>query len=229
MFPNRLKTSRMNMNLSLEEVAERYNKKFNGGLNKGTLSKYENGKQIPLSNIISNLAEILGVSTDYLFGKTDWKTLEARNDKWEEWNKIHNIDNKITTENEYFEKILSKIPLYNIPVSAGSGQWLAEGNDYEFAYLENVPVDADFALIVRGDSMEPVYVDNDIIFVKTNVIVESGQTGIFYLNGNGYLKTLQGDKLISINKQYEPIIIKDFDSFFCIGRIIGKTTYNGSR
>jgi repressor LexA len=100
---------------------------------------------------------------------------------------------------ESYEKILNKLPLYNIPVSAGNGEWLSEGHEYELISLENVPPEADFCLKVHGDSMEPMYSDGDIVFIKSNVIVESGQIGIFYLNNEGYLKMLQGNKLISLN------------------------------
>ena len=38
---------------------------------------------------------------------------------------------------------------------------------------------ADFALYVRGDSMEPSYYDGDIIFIKSQPAVDNGQIGIF--------------------------------------------------
>jgi phage repressor protein C with HTH and peptisase S24 domain len=71
--------------------------------------------------------------------------------------------------------------------------------------------------------MEPMYSDGDIVFVKANVMVESGQVGVFVVNDEGYLKMLQGNKLISLNKDYKPIVIEEWDSFFCSGRVVGKT------
>jgi len=119
-------------------------------------------------------------------------------------------------------KALTKVPLYDVPISAGAGQWLAGGHEYEFAYVEDAPSGADFVLRVRGDSMSPMYCDDDIVFIKTSVIVESGQTGVFCLNGEGYLKMLQGNRLVSLNSAYAPIAVGEFDSFFCAGRVIGK-------
>ena len=47
MFGNRLKTIRKQKKYTLERLADEYNERFGGGLNKGTLSKYENNKQQP--------------------------------------------------------------------------------------------------------------------------------------------------------------------------------------
>ena len=75
MFATRLKEARKNAGMSQEELAALYNEKFNGGLNKGTLSKYENGLQSPSAkNRVPRLAEILGVTTDYLLGSSDIQT-----------------------------------------------------------------------------------------------------------------------------------------------------------
>lgn len=213
MFATRLRELRKSKGYTLEELATLYNKKFSTlgtGLNKGTLSKYENNQQTPMLNTISCLAEVLEVSTDYLLGKSNTQAPPQSTQA-------------NTPAQETKERLLTKIPLYHVPVSAGTGQWLNEGNEYDFIEIENVPKGADFGLRVRGDSMAPMYLDDDIVFVKANVITESGQVGVFYLNGEGYLKMLQGNRLVSLNGKYKPIVIGEYDSFFCVGRVIGKT------
>jgi phage repressor protein C with HTH and peptisase S24 domain len=208
MFPKRLKDARKNAGLTLDELAARYNQRFGGGLNKSTLSKYENNRQQPLSRMIVNLADLLNVSTDYLLGPPDEK---------------YSLSNPQTREAEHLERALTKIPMFTAGVSAGLGAWLDEGREYEFVSAEDVPSGADFALRVRGDSMEPMYSDGDTVFVKAGVIVESGQIGVFCLNDEGYLKMLQGNKLVSLNSAYKPISVGEFDNFFCAGRVVGKT------
>lgn len=123
---------------------------------------------------------------------------------------------------EKAKKILTQLPLFNTPVSAGTGAWLADGHDYEYEDFADAPNGADFALRVRGDSMEPMYLDGDVVFIRTNIIVEPGQVGVFYLNGEGYLKMWQGNRLVSLNSVYKPIGIEEYDSFFICGRVIGK-------
>lgn len=122
------------------------------------------------------------------------------------------------------QKILSSLPLYSLPVSAGTGEWIMDGYEYEFVEFEDAPKGASFALKVRGDSMEPMYSDGDIVFVKPHVILESWQAGVFYLNGDGYLKMQRGNQLISCNPKYPPVFIREDDEFTCFGRVIGKVT-----
>jgi transcriptional regulator with XRE-family HTH domain len=99
MFPEQLKKARLKAGLTLEGLADRYNNRFaGGGLNKGTISKYENGKQTPLIDVLLNLAEVLGVSTDFLFGKTDWITPDARQAQWGEWDAKHNPGGRLALE-----------------------------------------------------------------------------------------------------------------------------------
>ena len=71
-FGKNLRDARKAQNLTLEELAEKYNNLFGGGLSKGTLSKYENGKQEPMSSVVANLATLLNVSADFLMGASKW-------------------------------------------------------------------------------------------------------------------------------------------------------------
>ena len=67
----RLKEIRKQRGYTLEKLSELYNQKFGGGMGKGTLSKYENGRQMPLSDVLGNLANVLGVTADFLLGEND--------------------------------------------------------------------------------------------------------------------------------------------------------------
>ena len=81
MFGQRLKETRKAHHYTLESLAEAYNARFaGGGLSKGTLSKYENEKQEPLSSVVGNLAELLGVTTDYLLPAPDNQLFAAYGD-----------------------------------------------------------------------------------------------------------------------------------------------------
>jgi len=194
-----IKLRRMELGLSQEELAKKVGYKSRSSINKVELGIND----LPQSKI-KEFAKALETTPAFLMG-------------WSEDSKNQNDPIR-----KKARKILTELPIYCIPVSAGTGEWLGEGREYEFADFENVPQGADFALAVRGNSMEPMYSDDDIVFVKTNVIVESGQIGVFCLNGEGYLKMLQGNKLVSLNRDYDPIVIEEWDTFFCVGRVIGK-------
>ena len=101
-FGDKLKECRKAKNLTLEELAIKYNRRFDGGMSKGTLSKYENNKQEPLVSVVMNLTELLDVSSDYLLGRSDNPNLD--------------FDSQFeSTDNIY------QIPVYN-SVSAGLGR-----------------------------------------------------------------------------------------------------------
>lgn len=149
-----------------------------------------------------------------------------RIDKIEKMAQIFGISKSdLVEEQSSVEKTISNLPFYNEFVSAGSG-WLLEGYEYEFCEFENAPANSDFALRIRGDSMSPNFNDNDIVFVRQGVHIESGQVGVWCINGEGYLKMLQGNKLVSYNSKYEPIVINEFDRVFPAGRVVGRQVEN---
>lgn len=49
---------------------------------------------------------------------------------------------------------------------------------------------ADFAVEVDGNSMEPDYLNGDILLVQSTPTIEVGEVGVFTLNGDGYVKEL---------------------------------------
>ncbi len=114
------------------------------------------------------------------------------------------------------------MPLYDIGASAGTGVFL-DNPCYEVISLpeDRLSRKANFALWVSGDSMEPRFHDGDLVLVKIQPSVEPGEIGIFVLNGEGYIKKFGGDKLISLNPVYEPIIITEDDALYCKGKVIG--------
>jgi phage repressor protein C with HTH and peptisase S24 domain len=116
-----------------------------------------------------------------------------------------------------------KIHLYDMPVSAGTGVYLDEARAEEIAIPDTPKTqEADFALRISGNSMEPRYHDGDVLLVRNCDSVEVGELGIFVLDGSGYFKIYGGDRLISMNPEYGDILLKDFDDITCTGRVIGK-------
>ena len=198
---DRIKYLRNKLGLTQQELADKMGYKSRSAIN-----KIECGLRDISQSKIQAFAEALQTTTAYLMGEGD-----------DELNAKEHSDKE-----SKIKKILARIPLYNTPVSAGGGEWLDDGCEYTWQDVEDTSDTADFALRVRGDSMTPMYNDGDIIYIKQNMIVESGQIGVFVLNDEGYLKMLQGNRLISLNSKYKPITINDADSFFPLGRVVGK-------
>lgn len=116
-----------------------------------------------------------------------------------------------------------QISLYDMPVSAGVGEFLSDTMGTEI-FIPDAPKtrEADYALRIAGDSMEPKYHSGDILLVENCDFVEEGELGIFVLDGSGYFKKYGGDRLISLNPAYAPIMLKDFERISCCGRVVGK-------
>ncbi|MBE6557783.1 MAG: helix-turn-helix domain-containing protein [Ruminococcaceae bacterium] len=115
------------------------------------------------------------------------------------------------------------IDMYDLPVSAGTGQFLSESTGTEIMIPAGPKTEnADYALRISGDSMEPKYHTGDVLLVEDCDFVEEGELGIFVLDGSGYFKKYGGDRLISLNPAYAPIMLKDFQEVICCGRVVGK-------
>lgn len=115
------------------------------------------------------------------------------------------------------------IPLYDLPVSAGVGVYLDEDATETIRIPNNEKTaEADYVLRISGNSMEPKYSNGDYLLVKREDTVEAGELGIFLLDGCGYFKVFGGDRLLSLNPEYGPILFKDFSDIQCKGRVIGR-------
>ncbi len=116
-----------------------------------------------------------------------------------------------------------KLKLFDLPVSAGVGEYL-DGADVDTITVPSTEktAEADYALRISGDSMEPKYHNGDILLVQSCDSVEAGELGIFLLDGCGFFKRYEGDRLLSLNPAYAPIMLRDFSNVLCKGRVVGK-------
>lgn len=109
-------------------------------------------------------------------------------------------------------------------VSAGKGYDLNDGDMWEEIKISDTPeaCKTDFCVTVEGDSMLPDFSDGDTVLIKQCDAVELGEVGIFVKNGEGFIKEYGGDRLISLNKEYDDITFSDDDNVKCCGKVIGK-------
>ena len=108
-------------------------------------------------------------------------------------------------------------------VSAGTGVWVSDEPVETIKYPVPVP-GHDIALRVNGNSMEPMFHDGDVVFVKKTPEVHHGSIIIIIVNDNAYIKKLyrRDDevRLISLNPQYEDIVLNPDDTIEIIGNVI---------
>ncbi len=116
-----------------------------------------------------------------------------------------------------------EIPLFDMPVSAGTGVFLDDTRADQINIPDNSKTKgADFAVRISGRSMEPKYHDGDVLLVQDCDAVENGELAIFVLDGSGYFKMFGGDRLISLNPEFDDIPLRDFGEVSCCGRVVGK-------
>lgn len=121
--------------------------------------------------------------------------------------------------------VLRTLPLYQISVSAGTGQFL-DSDDYELIEVgEDVPMNANFGVRICGDSMEPRFQDGQIVWVHQQQTIENGEIGIFLYNGDAYCKKFaanrDGAALVSLNTAYAPIQLLQSDELRVFGKVVG--------
>ena len=108
-------------------------------------------------------------------------------------------------------------------VSAGRGFDLEDRDSWEEIDIPDTPEarKADFAITIIGNSMEPIYSDGQIVLVREQPAVDIGETGIYIINGGGFIKRNGGDRLIPINPDYDDIYFSEGDTVYCAGKVIG--------
>lgn len=122
------------------------------------------------------------------------------------------------------EEARRTLPLYHLAASAGTGQFL-DGDSSEPIDAAGAPPEADFAVRIAGDSMEPLIHDGSVVWVRQCAELGSGKVGIFVLNGQAFCKRLHTDghaaELISVNSAYAPIVPAAGDDLRVLGEVVG--------
>lgn len=121
------------------------------------------------------------------------------------------------------EKHSIKLPYYDLPASAGTGEYLDEYNHFEYIFVPESEdaLRADYVMRVSGDSMEPKYYEGDKLLVKYTEAIDPGQIGIFIVNNERYVKKCGNGRLISLNPKCKDVIIGEFDEVRCEGVVLG--------
>lgn len=162
------------------------------GITRAAYTNIENGHREADYSTLSSLSELFSVSIDSLLGK------------------------KIPPQ----KKKGVKIPILGnvragIPIEA-----IEEILGYEEISEEMAAQGMFFALRVNGDSMEPLLLEKDIIIIRQQSDVDSGDIAVVLINGDDATvkkihKQDNGITLMPINPQYTPI-------FFTTEEILNK-------
>ena len=117
-----------------------------------------------------------------------------------------------------------RIPLLG---AIAAGQPVYARQDYETYVDVGGAVQADFALEVVGDSMEPLYKSGDIVFIREQPDVLDGQVAAVVIDDSATLKRVYhlpvGVQLLPVNPAYEPMLFtaENSDAARILGLAVG--------
>jgi len=231
----RLKSLRENNKLTKTELIRQLNIPYT------TYNNWETNASKPQIPDLCMLADFYGVTVDYLVGHsvkelpvTEIQALLHRYKKLSDRerrlvNILIDSINIVSGEDELPDvntiiaavPLTRKIPLFSQPASAGVGVYL-EDTDAEMLSILDIPKyrEADMAVRVNGNSMTPAYNDSDIVLVRQQPSVDIGEIGIFIYNGEGYIKRLEKEGLVSLNPKYKTIRVDELGSFKTVGKVL---------
>ena len=194
-----------------------------------TVSAWESGLSIPNSKQLLAICEILNIYDIYTEFVNPNPINPFRNLNETGVAKVMDYIHLLEKSGEYKTAdiipihILRERKVFYTTVSAGTGSFL-DGEDYEMYTSPDIPDEASFGVYVSGNSMEPRYHNEELIWIEQTEQLEDGEIGIFYLDGNAYVKKFQnnenGTYLVSLNKKYDPIPVTENNSFKIFGRVL---------
>lgn len=154
------------------------------GLQKAAIYKYEHGLIVnPKRSLIEKLATLFQVSPSYLLGVTD---------------------------EQHPQSVTSvRIPILGRVVAGIPLEAITDIEGYEEITPKMASLGEYFALKIKGHSMEPQILDNDVVICKCQSDVESGDIAIILVNGDEATckqikKSPEGVTLIGFNPVVYP-------------------------
>lgn len=141
--------------------------------------------------------------------------------------RVFNVPERIFEDQQQsnVEKVIyiaKEIPLYSVPASAGNGTF-PEAVEIERMIPVTYP-NADFAVQVHGDSMEPEVPDKAIAIVQKQSEAQNGDMIVCTYDGWVYVKWYRAMDgriyLVSENPAYAPILVEPNELFVIHGVVI---------
>ena len=234
-FSAKLAELRKQKHITQKELAERISREGDRlfgreAITDRAVSKWETGASLPDAQQFISICHILGV-TDVLH---TFRGIANSSDPFAGLNKLGREraaeyvgmlgENPHFSLNEPSRQPIRQIPLYDLPASAGTGVFL-DGSGYTMIDADGYAASAaNFAVRISGDSMLPLFEDGQIVYVRQQQELASGDIGIFILNGEAYCKMLNTDNgvsLVSLNPKYKPIIPSEGSDLRIVGRVVG--------
>lgn len=166
------------------------------GVNKGNVSRWMKGENIPYGENLTKLAIALGVTVDELMGREEIKI------------------SKLTLPQPHEVNVIGRVAA-GVPMEAQEDVIGSIVTDKEV-----------FALKVKGDSMSPRIMDGDIVLVHQQDFAEDGDVVIALVDGEATCKVLKRNRnavtLVPFNGAYTPFVYtgSDAEDLKILGKVV---------
>ncbi len=221
--------------MTQKELAQKLN------ITPSRVSNWEQGANCPTIDILFEVCEVLGVSINDIYGVYPDSKIRLSYDEIEHVKKYRSLDDYgretisyiLDRELDRVQQIKDSaepgadsnvryIQRYPRLASAGTGQVVFEDMPVEQIAIPDIPEykRVSYAIEVNGNSMEPVYHDEDVLLVEPACQIDVGEIGIFIVGNDAYVKKLGDGELISLNKGYSNIPLTEDSK--CMGRVVDK-------
>lgn len=177
------------------------------GIRASSISDYYNGKYTPKQDKVTLIANVLNVSPSWLYCTTNEKPKESRP----------------LPENL---KPITKVNRIPIVGSIAAGKPILATENIDSYLLLGQEYKADFALNIKGDSMIDVGInDGDLALIIKYKPIINGEIYAVLVDGDATLKKVYKNNdyitLQPCNSRYEPIMVKEEDNPYIIGKLSG--------
>ena len=218
---SRLKESREKKGLLQSELA-----KMIGVKSAGVISNWEKDINKPNADKMVELCQVLGISLSYLLDYYGEEKAPLHSSEAEQLARdydsldVHGrkavravADVEIARCAELAQTAPAREPdetVYYItswfyrPMSAGTGEQAGDEQPENLRLVKEPPRGTSYVAPISGDSMEPTYHYGDKLFIRACEEIEPGQIGVFFMDGQQWVKELGDGVLISHNPSYPP-------------------------
>ena len=204
-FGEQLRKTREERKITRAELAEML------GVAPSAIGNYETSRSFPREEVLLRLFDALQISPNDLFcdsfRPSPFFLSEAERSLVARWRELPItgrqavyalVDALGTMQQELLsltpERAERQIPLYCSPAAAGYVSPVM-GEDFDYITVTpDVPAGAEFAVRIRGDSMEPLIPDGSIAYVSREAL-QGGDVGIFCVDGDILCKQYYRDAL----------------------------------
>lgn len=217
MFGKKLREIRKKHHLTMDELANKLNEKYDTKISKSMISRWESGQTDPSITNVKYLMQLFKVDYSYFIDDKPYNSSETDDER------LHVSEPKF----EYLSKHNKHIVHIPILGTIACGEpILAEQNieGYTTELFDEEPDGTLFALKCQGDSMEPKIPNGATVIVREQPTVEDDEIAAVLVDDNeeATLKRIKhiGNQVMLMpeNQKYDPIILNKENP----GRILGK-------